>query len=112
MAETTAVNPWAWQDRFGFSQAIEVQGGPRVVYCSGQTSVDASGNPMHGRDMAKQVSQALDNLETVLKQAGLSLANVAAELLHDDIAAFLKAGPAFGPRLAAVAANHRQHCSW
>jgi enamine deaminase RidA (YjgF/YER057c/UK114 family) len=103
MAETKAVNPWAWQDQFGFSQAIEVQGGQRVVYCSGQTSVDASGNPTHGRDMAKQVSQALDNLETVLKQAGLSLANVVRlNYYTTDIAAFLKAGPAFGPRLAAA----------
>ena len=101
MAETKAVNPWAWQDQFGFSQAIEVQGGVRVVYCSGQTSVDASGNPMHARDIAKQVNQALDNLETVLQQAGLSLANVVRlNYYTTDMAAFLKAGPVFGPRLA------------
>ncbi|MGH8067767.1 MAG: RidA family protein [Candidatus Entotheonellia bacterium] len=106
MAETKAVNPWAWQDQFGFSHAIEVQGGQRVVYCSGQTSVDVSGNPMHGRDMAKQVSQALDNLETVLKQAGLSLANVVRlNYYTTDMAAFLKAGPAYGPRLAAAGCN-------
>jgi enamine deaminase RidA (YjgF/YER057c/UK114 family) len=110
MTETKAVNPWAWQDQFGFSQAIEVKGGQRVVYCSGQTSVDASGNPMHGRDMVKQVSQSLDNLETVLKQAGLSLANVVRlNYYTTDMAAFMKAGPAFGPRLAA---NQLQHCSW
>jgi enamine deaminase RidA (YjgF/YER057c/UK114 family) len=103
MTETKAVNPWTWQDQLGFSQAIEVKGAQRVVYCSGQTSVDASGHPMHGRDMAKQVSQALDNLETVLKQAGLSFANVVRlNYYTTDIAAFLKAGPAFGQRLAAA----------
>ncbi len=60
-------------------------------------------NPMRGRDMAKQVSQALDNLETVLKQAGLSLANVVwLNYYTTDMAAFLKAGPAYGPRLAAA----------
>ena len=101
MAETKPVNPWTWQDQFGFSQAIEVQGGQRVLYCSGQTSVDASGTPMHGRDIAKQVNQALDNLEAVLKQAGLSLANVVRlNYYTTDMSAFLKAGPVFGPRLA------------
>lgn len=103
MAETKAINPWKWQDQFGFSQAIEVRGGQRIVYCSGQTSVDASGTPIHVRDMAKQVSQALDNLETVLKEAGLTLANVVRlNYYTTDMAAFLKAGPVFGPRLAAA----------
>ena len=74
--ETKAINPWQWQDRAGFSQAIEVRGGQRVVYCSGQTSVDADGNPMYTGDMTKQVNQALDNLESVLREAGLTLANV------------------------------------
>jgi hypothetical protein len=27
MADITAVNPWRWQDNFGFAQAIEVTGG-------------------------------------------------------------------------------------
>ena len=103
MAETKAVNPWVWQDKFGFSQAIEVQGGQRVVYCSGQTSVDASGNPMHRGDIAKQVNQALDNLETVLKRAGLTLANVVRlNYYTTDMPAFLKAGRAYGPRLVAA----------
>jgi enamine deaminase RidA (YjgF/YER057c/UK114 family) len=48
----------------------------RVIYCAGQTAVDANGSPMHRGDMAKQINQALDNLEAVLKQAGLSWANV------------------------------------
>ncbi len=103
MSETKAINPWKWQDQFGFSQAIEVRGGQRVVYCSGQTSVDASGTPMHVGDMAKQVSQALNNLETVLKEAGLTLGNVVQlKYYTTDIAAFLNAGPAFGSRLAAA----------
>ncbi|MBI2827701.1 MAG: RidA family protein [Acidobacteria bacterium] len=103
MAETRAINPWTWQDQFGFSQAIEVRGGQRVVCCAGQTAVDASGNPMHGRDMAKQANQALDNLETVLRQAGLTLANVVRlNYYTTDMAAFFNAAPTFGPRLAAA----------
>jgi enamine deaminase RidA (YjgF/YER057c/UK114 family) len=45
----------------------------------------------------------LDNLETVLKQVGLTLANVVRlNYYTTDIAAFLNAAPAYGPRLAAA----------
>ena len=74
--EIKPVNPWKWQDAFGFSQAIEFTGHSRVLTCAGQTSVDADGSPLHEGDMAAQIGQALDNIETVLKQAGMTLANV------------------------------------
>jgi enamine deaminase RidA (YjgF/YER057c/UK114 family) len=70
------VNPWKWQDQFGFSQAIEVKASERVLYCAGQTSSDAEGKTQHAGDMAGQINLALDNLETVLTQAGMSLSNV------------------------------------
>ena len=76
MANIAAVNPWTWQDVFGFSQAVDVTEGARVLFCSGQTSVDADGNPLHVGDMTSQVAQVLDNLEAVLAQAGLGLAHV------------------------------------
>ena len=41
--ERRILNPWTWQDTYGFVQANEVTGGQRVVYCAGQTSVDADG---------------------------------------------------------------------
>ena len=101
--ETKAINPWQWQDRAGFSQAIEVRGGQRVVYCSGQTSVDADGNPMYTGDMTKQVNQALDNLESVLREAGLTLANVVRlNYYTTDMSAFFSAGPVLGKRLGAA----------
>jgi enamine deaminase RidA (YjgF/YER057c/UK114 family) len=100
MAETTRVNPWRWQDGYGFSQAIEVRGGQRVLYCAGQTSVDAEGNPIHPGNMAAQVTAALDNLETVLRQAGMSLGNVVRlNYYTTDIAAFFAAATVLGPRL-------------
>lgn len=103
MTQSKTINPWTWQERFGFSHAIEVRNGERVLYCAGQTSVDAGGTTVHAGDMGKQVNQALDNLETVLKQAGLSLANVVRLNYYvTDLAAFRAAGPAFGPRLAAA----------
>src|SRR4029079_18333596 len=47
MVENRKINPWTWQDGFGFSQAIETTGHKRVLRCSGQTSVNANGEPMH-----------------------------------------------------------------
>lgn len=74
--EQRTINPWQWQDALGFSQAIEVTGGERVLYCAGQTSVDADGRPLHPGDMGAQLGVALDNVETVLDRAGYALANV------------------------------------
>ena len=103
MAETKAVNPWKWQDQFGFSQGMEVRGAVRLLYCAGQTSVDADGAPMHPGDMAAQMNQALDNLETVLRHAGLTLANVVRLNYYTrDVAAFIQAASSFGPRLHAA----------
>ena len=60
----------------GFQQAVEVSGERRTLYCSGQTSVDETGTPLHAGDMAAQVNQALDNLEAVLAGADMTLADV------------------------------------
>ena len=70
------INPWTWQDSFGFVQGHEVTGGQRVLYCAGQTSTDADGRTLHPDDMAAQLRQALDNLETVLREADMDLSNV------------------------------------
>jgi len=103
MLDKQAINPWQWQDRAGFSQAIEVRGGQRIIYCSGQTSVDAEGSPMHAGDIVKQANQALDNLESVLKQAGLTLANVVRlNYYTTDMVAFHTVGPVLGKRLGAA----------
>ena len=74
--EQRKVNPWDWQNQYGFSQAIEVTGASRVLYCAGQTSVDEQGSPLHIGDMRKQVEKAFQNLEAVLKTAGFSLSDV------------------------------------
>ena len=98
--ELKAVNPVKWQDNFDFSQAIDVRGAQQVLYCAGQTSVDADGNPMHAGDMVAQIYRALDNLEAVLGQAGLTLANVVRlNYYATDVPAFLEAVPEVGVRL-------------
>jgi enamine deaminase RidA (YjgF/YER057c/UK114 family) len=90
--ERRAINPWAWQDQFGFVQANDLSGVKRVLLCSGQTSVDEEGNPVHVGDMAGQLNKALDNMETVLGQAGLGLSDVVRLNYYvTDVDAFLEA---------------------
>src|SRR5205823_12064060 len=74
--ERRVVNPWRWQDRLGFVQANEVVGARRVLYCSGVVSVDDTGVPLYADDLQAQGLRALDNLETILHEAGYTLADV------------------------------------
>ena len=74
--ERRVINPWAWQDQFGFVQANEVSGSQRTIFLAGQVSVDAEGSPLHAGDMRAQIEQAMDNLETVLREAGAELSDV------------------------------------
>ena len=83
--EIRNINPQTWLGAFNLNQAIEVTGGQRVLYVSGQTSNDASGAPMHAGDLAAQFKLAWKNLIEVLAgdrielQAGLQ--RVLSELL-------------------------------
>ena len=98
--ERRIVNPWSWQDQFGYSQAQEISGVQRTLVCAGQTSVDAEGRPLHAGDMRAQVSQALDNLETVLDQAGFTLADVVRlNIYTTDVDRFFEAFDAMLGRL-------------
>jgi len=102
MTRTTPRNPWTWQEALGFSQAIEVSDARRALFCSGQTSVDADGNPVHAGDMAAQVTQALDNLEAVLAQAGLGFEHVVRlNYYTTDVAALMAVFHMFGERMKA-----------
>ena len=101
--EKRAVNPWTWQDAYGFSQANEIRGAQRVLVCAGQTSVDENGVPLHPGDMRKQVGQALDNLETVLRAAGLGLGDVVRLNYYvTDVDEALRAFDVLGERLTAA----------
>ncbi len=99
--ERRIINPWSWQDQFGFVQAHEVSGAGRVLLCAGQTSTDAEGRPVHPGDMRAQVALALDNLEAVLRQAGLGLADVVRlNYYTTDVDAFFGAHDIVMERLA------------
>jgi len=72
----TAVNPWDWSLKLGYSQAIRTEGARRHLFCAGQTAVDASGAPQHPGDMRGQIGLALDNLQAVLAAAEMDLGHV------------------------------------
>ena len=74
--ERTAVNPVPWSLEMGFSQGEIVSGHSRTLYCSGQTAMSGDGEPQHDGDMAAQLTLSIDNLEAVLGEAGMSLANL------------------------------------
>jgi enamine deaminase RidA (YjgF/YER057c/UK114 family) len=98
--ERQVVNPWTWQDRFGFVQANKVTGAEQVLYCSGQTSVDGDGNVLHVGQMQEQALQAVDNVETVLREAGFELADIVRLTIYvTDVDAYRQAAPALGARL-------------
>jgi enamine deaminase RidA (YjgF/YER057c/UK114 family) len=74
--ERTAINPVTWSTELGFNQGEVVSGQTRTLYCSGQTAMNADGEPEHDGDLAAQLALSLDNLEAVLGEAGMSLANL------------------------------------
>jgi 2-iminobutanoate/2-iminopropanoate deaminase len=69
------VNPWTWQDQFGFAQAVTTVPPSRWIFLAGQGPADADGATVPG-DIGAQLRQCLDNLETVLAQAGADLSHV------------------------------------
>lgn len=73
--ERRRVNPWSWQDKFGFSQAWRVDGARAVLFLSGQGPITPEGTVVEG-DFEAQVRLTFENLATVLEQAGASFESV------------------------------------
>ncbi len=74
--QRTAVNPVTWSVALGFNQGEIVSGQTRTLFCSGQTAMSSDGAPQHDGDMEAQLSLTLDNLDGVLRAAGMTLANL------------------------------------
>ncbi len=74
--QRTAVNPVTWSLAMGFNQGEVVSGETQTLYISGQTAMSAEGASEHEGDMGGQLALAIDNLESVLAAAGMTLANL------------------------------------
>ena len=95
------INPWKWQDQLGYVQANEVSGTQRTLFLAGQASVDEEGRPVHPENMGSQLTQSIDNLETVLREAGAELSDVVRlNIYTTDVDRFFEAYGATAGRLA------------
>ncbi len=56
-----------------YSQAVEAGG---FVFCSGQISIDPKTDQVLNGPVEQQTAQVIENIQAVLKEAGLSLQNV------------------------------------
>ena len=74
--ERTAVNPVSWSVPMGFNQGELVQGATRTLYISGQTAMSSKGRPQHEGDLGNQLTLSIGNLESVLREVGMTLTNV------------------------------------
>jgi reactive intermediate/imine deaminase len=69
------MNPAGLSTPTGYSHVVSARGG-RTIYISGQVALDAKGELVGAGDMAAQTRQVFANLDTALKAAGASFADV------------------------------------
>jgi 2-iminobutanoate/2-iminopropanoate deaminase len=74
--EKRQINPWSWQDRFGFSQGWRVDDASAVVFLAGQGPVSPDGEVVGAGDFEAQVRQTFTNIGTVLEQSGASFSSI------------------------------------
>jgi enamine deaminase RidA (YjgF/YER057c/UK114 family) len=74
--EKRQVNPWDWQDRFGYSQAWRVDDPRSIVYIAGQVAVAPDGTILGDADFETQTRQVFENLRAILDQAGATFDDI------------------------------------
>jgi 2-iminobutanoate/2-iminopropanoate deaminase len=57
-----------------YSHGVEVPAGQRLVFCSGQLGIAADGTVPH--DCAGQARLCFDNIEAILREAGMGLEHI------------------------------------
>jgi reactive intermediate/imine deaminase len=60
----------------GYSQAVEIRPGARVLYIAGQVAMDHSGKLVGEGDPRAQATQTFENLKAALQAGGASFDNV------------------------------------
>jgi len=69
-------NPPTLSRPTGYTHVVETVGAVKTVYISGQIAYDAAGNVVGEGDMKGQAEQVFKNLETALRAAGATFADV------------------------------------
>ncbi|PJR05099.1 RidA family protein [Avrilella dinanensis] len=73
--EKRTIDPWVWGENTNSAQAVEVTNVTGTLYCSGQVALDANGVPSNA-DMRSQLQQTIQNLETLINEAGYETKNI------------------------------------
>jgi 2-iminobutanoate/2-iminopropanoate deaminase len=73
--EKKVINPWEWQNQRSYVQAVEVKHAESTLYISGQTAINAEGESSNA-DMKFQFTDAIQNLEKVISEAGYNPENI------------------------------------
>jgi enamine deaminase RidA (YjgF/YER057c/UK114 family) len=71
-----ASNPAQLAGTAGYSQVVEAVGS-RIIFISGQTSINSSGETVGADNFSVQASQVFRNLDAALKAVGCSARNLA-----------------------------------
>ena len=74
--ERETINPWQWQEKYGFVHGNKISGATSTLYLAGQIAADSDGNCMWPGDMKKQLEQVISNIDSILHQAGMDFTNV------------------------------------
>ena len=89
-----------------YSQGIEANG---FVFVSGQLPIDPKTNLMAERTIAAQTKQVLDNVEAILKEAGLTLNDVVkSEVFLKDMQDFKEMNAIYAERFSGPIKPARQ----
>ena len=105
--EQRVINPWAWQEQFGYQQGHHVAGAERTLWISGQTSISPDGTPLHEGDMGAQIRQVCDNINAVLAEADMTPANlVRIQILTTDIDLYFQHMHELNSRLTEAGSRH------
>ena len=83
-------NPTPWLQSFNMHHAIEVKGGERTLYVSGQTASAPDGSAMYPGDLVAQFQLAWDNVKAALAAADMGPDNVVRMSIYTtDVDAFM-----------------------
>lgn len=95
------IDPTPWLTHFSLHHGVEVTGGQRTLYLSGQTASAADGSAMHPGDIVAQFGEAWKNLKDVLAGAGMTPENIVRlNIYTTDVDAFMGAAGALTPIFA------------
>ncbi|MAG87527.1 RidA family protein [Zunongwangia profunda] len=73
--EKRVINPWEWQKKRSYVQAVEVKKAEATLYIAGQTGIDENGNSSTG-NMKSELLQSIQNLEKIIAEAGYECRNI------------------------------------